>query len=660
MKKIILFFYDSGPSDNVTNIIQKYKNKAKYYFFIYKNSPAYKIAQNKSLGNILIDISTITNIKKQIQSINPDFIYVGTSWQNKIHLDFIKYAKDLQIPSVASMDHWVNYRERFGYPQKNWEKNRPDFITVNDKYGYKIAKKFGFKNIIKLKFYTLLNDIKKLEQQTIKNKDEVLFISEPTRKVAKIHFGDEKYWGFDEFNLVETIISNLKYFKTKNIKIRLHPSDEVGKYDYLHNKFKNANITIQDPYTNPLLDSVASSKIIIGVDGFVLYVAKVFGKYSISYIPNNKRECVVPIFDRNHIKSINKNTKLSNFKKKDSIKSTKNFGISFEKFLDIVSSKKLNATIIGCGNIGGFYDTPNAKSIFTHAHAYKQNNNTKLTSCCDLDTNNIKRFKELWGKDIKGYQDIDKLLKNESIDIVSLTTSTNSHYPILKQLLKNTKIKYILCEKPFVSTMKEFNSISKLIKKSDKKLSINFIRCFDPSINKLKKLIASKELGQVISFSSQFNKGIYHNGSHILSLIEHLMGAINSIEVLNKKIYKDDIYGNFTINLNNNITGTINNFHNTDFSTLELNIILEYGYIKISKSGFDIIVYKSQQSKFKEIKQLNQYKKYPNSLDKYAKNSLDFLLNGDVDKQLKKHLSISKKLLQLKQKFFKKNNKVKF
>ena len=238
MKKIVLFFYDSGPSDNVTNIIKKFKNKASWYFFVYKDSPAYKIAKKKSLGHILIDMDKVSDLKKQIQTINPNFIYVGTSWQNKIHLDFIHMARELFIPSVASMDHWVHYRERFDYPKKNWEKNRPDFITVNDKYGYSIAKKFGFKNIIKLNFYTLLNDIKKLEKLKIKEKNEVLFISEPTLKVAKIHFNDENYWGFSEFDLVENIANSIEHFKTKNLKIRLHPSDKEGKYDYLIKKYK--------------------------------------------------------------------------------------------------------------------------------------------------------------------------------------------------------------------------------------------------------------------------------------------------------------------------------------------------------------------------------------------------------------------------------------
>lgn len=125
---------------------------------------------------------------------------------------------------------------------------------------------------------------------------------------------------------------------------------------------------------------------------------------------------------------------------------------------------------------------------------------------------------------------------------------------------------------------------------------------------------------------------------------------------MNKEIYEEDIYGNFILNLEDNISGTINNFYQTNFSTLELTIVLEHGTIRISNSGFDIIVYKSKESKFKDIKQLSLYKKYPNTLKYYAKHSLEFLLKGDTKVQLKKHLNISKKLLILKEKFLIKIN----
>ena len=35
-------------------------------------------------------------------------------------------AKEHDIHTIVYLDHWVNYRERFGYPRAGWEKNLPD------------------------------------------------------------------------------------------------------------------------------------------------------------------------------------------------------------------------------------------------------------------------------------------------------------------------------------------------------------------------------------------------------------------------------------------------------------------------------------------------------------------------------------------------------
>jgi len=661
MTKIILFSHDSGVSDNITNIIKAFENDFEWYFFAYKESPAWKLCEKKSLNNILIDMKTVENMKDEILKIKPNFIYLGTSWQNKVFLDFIKLGKELNISTVVAMDHWVNYRERFGYPEKNWRKNLPDFITVNDKYGYKIAKDFDFKNIIKLKFNTLLKDFKELKNIKIKEKNQLLYVSEPTKQVAQKSFGNSDYWGFNEFEIAETLCENLDTFQVNTIMIRLHPSDKKEKYDYLLQKYKNIKIKIQDPFKSPLLHSLQESKIVIGIDGFVLYEAMLLGKRSISYIPSNKRECFVPLYKQNTIKTINKNIKLTDFKSKQTISEVKNFGVSFNKAVKIILKKQmkkkyLKAAVIGCGNIGGLYDTPSSKSITTHAHAYVHHKSTKLHSCCDLNIKNLQNFQNIWGRNIKTYASLEKMLKKENLDIVSIATDTSSHFEILKRLL-STDIKYIICEKPFVSTLNELYQVQKLLKHSDKKLIINFIRCFDPTMKKVKKLIKSNKLGAVLSFNAFFNKGIYHNGSHLLSLIEYLMQDIKSIEVTNKLIKENDIYGNFIVKTKS-ITGTITNFDKTDFSIFTMNIVLEKGYIEINNSGFEVNVYKSKKlDDFKGFKHLKQYKQYKNSLKNYAINSLKFLLEQKNNKQLKQHISISKKLLIIRDSFLKKNTR---
>ncbi len=337
MLKIATFFNDGGPSNNLLSIVKRYEKEYEWYFFAFKNAPAFKIFQSAKLDIIELDESS--NIKNELSKIAPNLIFIGTSWQNKTHLEFIKIAKREHIPCVAFLEHWVNYRERFGYPNENWKQNLPDFITLNDEHGYKMAQNLGFSNIINLRFYNLLDDIEIFQKSKIKEQNRVLFISEPTKKVASTTFGDENFWGFNEFEVCEEICKNMDKFSTSYLTIRLHPSDEAQKYDFLLQKYPNLSIEIENPYETPLIDSLCKNRVIIGIDGFVLFEAMTLGKLSISLIPSSKRECVVPIFKQNKIKSL-KNLKLTCLKQEDSTEEIKSFGIDFASMVKKIANEK--------------------------------------------------------------------------------------------------------------------------------------------------------------------------------------------------------------------------------------------------------------------------------------------------------------------------------
>ena len=324
MVRIATFFHDAAVSNNILPILKKYKYNYEWYIYVYKDSPAFKIFTASR-----ITVIELENITQALTELHSDILLVGTSWQNKAHLEFIKIAKMLHIPSIATMDHWVSYRERFTYPHESWRENLPDFVTVNDHEAYITAQKFNLPNIISLKFYSLLEDIEIFKKSTIKERDATLFISEPTKKVALTTYEDENYWGFSEFDVIEQICKSLDSCDTSSLTIRLHPSDEEHKYDYLIKKYPNIEITMENPYKKPLIESLCEYKIIIGIDGFVLFEAMVLGKLSISLMPSSKRGCVVPIFEQNKIKVIDKNMKLSDFKKDMFMDEIKSFGIDF-------------------------------------------------------------------------------------------------------------------------------------------------------------------------------------------------------------------------------------------------------------------------------------------------------------------------------------------
>ncbi|MEA2091816.1 MAG: hypothetical protein U9O83_05585, partial [Campylobacterota bacterium] len=180
---------------------------------------------------------------------------------------------------------------------------------------------------------------KELKNTNIKEKSQLLYVSEPTKQVAQKSFGDADFWGFNEFEIAETLCENLNIFQVNTILIRLHPSDDRSKYNYLLKKYRDINIEIQNPYDKTLLHSIQESKIVIGIDGFVLYEAMVLGKVSISYIPSDKRECFVPLYKPNIIKVINKKIKLSDFKSQQTINQVEDFGIAFDKAVEIILEK---------------------------------------------------------------------------------------------------------------------------------------------------------------------------------------------------------------------------------------------------------------------------------------------------------------------------------
>jgi len=334
---IAAFCNDAAPSNNLVSIVKKYEKEFTWYFFAYKNSPAFRIFQDA--GQYVAELHEKSDIEDLLKNISADIVIVGTSWQNKTHLDFIKKARELHIHSIALLEHWVNYRERFGYPQKGWQENIADFVTLNDELGYSMAQKLGFSNAIKLRFEALLDDMQRF--QTCKNKEQnrVLFISEPTKKVAFTTFGDENFWGFNEFEVCEEICKNMDKFSTSRLSIRLHPSDDTQKYDYLLGKYPNLSIEIENPYETPLIDSLCKNRVIVGIDGFVLFEAMVLGKLSISLIPSSKRECVVPIFEQNKITTL-VDLKLSDFQVKSSMDEINSFGIDFASMVKKIANEK--------------------------------------------------------------------------------------------------------------------------------------------------------------------------------------------------------------------------------------------------------------------------------------------------------------------------------
>ncbi len=290
---------------------------------------------------------------------------------------------------------------------------------------------------------------------------------------------------------------------------------------------------------------------------------------------------------------------------------------------------KLKAAIIGAGSIGGLIDTPNSNTIASHAHAYSICKETQLIAFCEPNDTQAKLFCENWG-DIPRYRNVDEMLKNETLDIVSIASPTALHVSHLLQLLENKNISHILCEKPLTDSIKTLNEIQEHLNQSSKKVLINFIRHYDPSTLQLAQMIRNGTLGKVIEFSAVCTKGLLHNGAHMLDMLTLFFDDINTITAVEATSNNNDLCGSFHIKTAQT-NGLLHVLAHPEYSLFELQIWGENGMVKITQGGAHIEMFSSKPSaQFQGYNVLESDTTLTNSLEHYALHTLEFLIHTDA------------------------------
>jgi len=159
----------------------------------------------------------------------------------------------------------------------------------------------------------------------------------------------------------------------------------------------------------------------------------------------------------------------------------------------------LNVGIIGCGSI----------ARQRHAAEYRHNKSANIAAVFDLSRPRA----EAMAKDFGGkvYDTVEELIADPSIDAVSVCVANAFHAPITIDALNHGK--HVLCEKPMAITLKDCEDMLKAAEKSGKRLLIDHNQRLTQAHRKAKEILASGELGRVISFAATFG----HKGPEMWS-----------------------------------------------------------------------------------------------------------------------------------------------
>ncbi|MDD3463390.1 MAG: Gfo/Idh/MocA family oxidoreductase [Sulfurospirillaceae bacterium] len=309
--------------------------------------------------------------------------------------------------------------------------------------------------------------------------------------------------------------------------------------------------------------------------------------------------------------------------------------------------KILSCAIVGAGSIGGLIDNPQSSNIASHAHAIFKHPECKLVAIVEPNQTNQCAFVGRWG-DVGVYHSLEALLKYEKIDFLSIASPTPFHASNLQEALHVEDIRYILCEKPLVGTTKELETLKTSLFESKKRILVHLIRRFDPSFISLAEHITQGKWGKAVRFQGVFNKGLLHNGVHMLAVLSHFFGKLRRIDSLHVEHLENDLSGDFAVEFQN-AQGVLSCV-GTSYSAFELSIWFENGKVEIKDGGSRIDTFIKKPSPLYEgYFSLEHEKTLPNSLQNYALNSLEFLLKSDdisAKQILEEHILIHEKIFE--------------
>lgn len=251
--------------------------------------------------------------------------------------------------------------------------------------------------------------------------------------------------------------------------------------------------------------------------------------------------------------------------------------------------------IVGCGSIAGLLDETPPDIFISHAKAISAHPGYELVACVDVDSERASTFASRWT--CKSYLNIKDVVESD-IDLFVIASPTDTHVSYLKAIIEAEIEPWgLICEKPVTNDIAELAEFQKIAKKFAGKLVVNFHRRFDDSHRQLKAYLSeSSELGELITFHAKIGKGIIHNGSHFIDLLQWMYGPIEAIDSQHSELKDNDLLGEFAVTLGNGVRGNIQTTERAHYGLFEMSFVHEKGIVEIRDIGFDIQIRRSQPS----------------------------------------------------------------
>lgn len=276
---ICIVSHDAGGAE----ILSSYAKQVNGPWLFSLGGPATRVFASK--------IGGVSSLELENAIEQADWILCGTSWQSDLEWQAIALSRKMGKRSIAYLDHWVNYQERF---VRAGVQHLPDEIWVGDVHAEALARAEFPGILIRLvpnpHFADIRGQVANLKiasnhyLHSNQQEHKVLFVCENISEHAQMQHDDPRYWGYTEFDAIEYFFANIKALQMpiSSVTIRPHPSDPAGKYDQAIAQHPGlARLSSGQS----LLADIAAADVVVGCESMAMVIAVQCGRRVVSCIP---------------------------------------------------------------------------------------------------------------------------------------------------------------------------------------------------------------------------------------------------------------------------------------------------------------------------------------------------------------------------------------
>lgn len=256
---------------------------------------------------------------------------------------------------------------------------------------------------------------------------------------------------------------------------------------------------------------------------------------------------------------------------------------------------KSTVSIIGCGDIGFYFDyKKKIKGALTHFKAFNDDKRFVITGVADLIEKTRKTISSKYK--IPVYENYREMLDEHKADVIVIATNDETHFEILENSVKY-KPRLVFCEKPLALNYENAKKIISLYKENKIYLQVNFTRRFLKEFYEIEKIIKEKKIGELESVTFYYSRGLIHNASHYLDLVNWYIGETekNLVHVSTKEgLGGNDDTASFDLIYDSGLEIRFIGLNPTKLSFAEVDFVGTNGRVKVN--------FKNEIEKYKVVK----------------------------------------------------------